>query len=159
MSAGRTLIVLVLLLSATSAGAGHFTVTLDNGRTLDTRYEPVEAEWDPGVTLLLTDRGNWTALETPRIVEVTPKDEETGFGYRLDTTPRFLGWILIEVDDEEDVGDARSYELPEAPEGPEQSYSIEPFITIQGIDPTDAPGGIPLDLFADGFYDFYPFGE
>src|SRR3990167_5725808 len=47
-----------LILVAGSAAAEIFTVTLHNGNTFETRYQPQEASWDPSWVLLMAENGN-----------------------------------------------------------------------------------------------------
>lgn len=83
---------LLLLSMAAVVGAGTYTVTLKNGTTFETRYKPVNAEWDDGIMMIGTDQGNWIALAKDDVTEVTSSVEESGFGYQLDTTTIFMGW-------------------------------------------------------------------
>ena len=102
----------LLGLVASAASAGLFTVTLTNGTTFETRYRPVEAEWDDNVVMIRTDRGNWIALDKADIADLVSETEVSGFGYQLDTTTIFLGWspndIVDDGDGEDDEGDGTS---------------------------------------------------
>ncbi|MEM9556978.1 MAG: hypothetical protein AAGC60_22160 [Acidobacteriota bacterium] len=114
----RCLLALLAALLAMPAFGGIFTVTLDNGTTFETRYRPVEAEWDDDVALLMTDQGNWIALRKDEIVDVISETEESGFGYQVNTTTIFLGFTPNDlVDDEAEAGDEAGGE-PRAPQAP-----------------------------------------
>lgn len=133
----------VLFLVATSAQALFYTVTLKNGTTFETRYRPVQADWDPEVSMFLSDRGNWVAFHNDEIADVVSVFEESGFGYQLDTTTRFIGWSpndLMEttVDDEGNVTEAARYDL-DAEQGAAGDYSVEQFLNL----PTGAAYGNP----------------
>ncbi|MCG8457491.1 MAG: hypothetical protein MI919_14550 [Holophagales bacterium] len=85
-------LVLLLLTAATAAHARSYTVTLTNGTSFETRYKPVEADWDDSVALIRTDQSNWIALPKSEIADVASEAEISGFGYQLNTTTVFLGW-------------------------------------------------------------------
>ena len=102
-----------------AAQALEFTVTLKNGTTFETRYRPVQAEWDENMTMFLNDRGNWIAVENNAIADVVSKAEESGFGIRLDTTTLLLGdspgFDLTETGEDAGGGAAGGdFELPAA---------------------------------------------
>jgi len=83
----------ILILSmAAVASAGTYTLTLKNGTTFETRYKPVNAEWDDSIMMVSTDQGNWIALRKDEVTEVTSSIAESGFGYQLNTTTIFMGW-------------------------------------------------------------------
>lgn len=140
----RNLFVAALLLfAAAAAEAGIFTVTLTNGSSFDTRYRPVEADWDSSVVMIRTDTGNWIALKKSEVADVTSSIEQSGFGYQLDTTTVFLGWTPNDIGptDEGDgadgnppgagAGDA-SDEQPYlyGDESPDTGFSLEQFVDI-----------------------------
>jgi len=142
----------VLLLVTTSAQALFFTVTLKNGTTFETRYRPVQADWDPEISMFLSDRGNWVAIPNDEIEDVVSVFEESGFGYQLDTTTRFIGWspndlVETKVDKDGNVTESARYDLG-ADQGAATDYSIDQFINIQtGTsygNPGASDGGIPL---------------
>ncbi|MCP4659398.1 MAG: hypothetical protein GY856_28645 [bacterium] len=143
---------LVLFAVSTSVGAGYFTVTLRNGTTFDTRQQPVEAEWDPNVSMFLTDQGNWIALANDEIVDVVSAAEESGFGYQLDTTTILLGWSpndLIDPEGGEDGEGAPRYDVPEDTRG--TGYSIDQFLNIPVAGaPSSAGAGGNIPLFNPG---------
>ena len=124
------LIVLTLLLvTATSAArAEHYTVTLTNGTTFETRYEPVPTEWDENIVLINTDRGNQIGLRKDEIADVASHAEVTGFGYQLNTTTLFVGWSPNDIDDVGEDGEPLNLEemFPEAP----PSFTLEQFVDI-----------------------------
>ena len=137
------LIALLLLAGAGAAAAGTFTVTLTNGTTFNTRYRPVEAEWDDSIVLIHTDRGNPIALKKDELADVTSSVEESGFGYQVDTTTLFVGWSPLDpVEEEGEEGsqqdDGRFFEQP-----------VPTFTVEQFINPPTEPGvigGVPADV-------------
>jgi len=146
----------VLLLVATSAQALFFTVTLKNGTTFETRYRPVQAEWDPQVSMFLTDRGNWVAIPNEDIADVVSVFEESGFGYQLDTSTRFIGWspndlVETKVDEDGNVTEEVRYDA-EADQGGDvgagAGYSVDQFLNLPTGgsygNPTALDGGVPL---------------
>lgn len=101
MSSARTRVATlsVLLLAvgmaalfAPAAGATVYTVTMKNGTTFDTRYQPEEASWDPNKVVVMTEFGNRVALPAAEIESVTVDSESRGFGHQLNNTTMALGW-------------------------------------------------------------------
>lgn len=142
----------LFFLVATSAQALFFTVTLKNGTTFETRYRPVQADWDPEVSMFLSDRGNWVAIHNDEIADISSVFEESGFGYQLDTSTRFIGWspndlVETKTDEEGNVIDEARYD-PEAGQGASTNYSVDQFLNVPTSaaygNPTAAGGGIPI---------------
>ena len=125
------LLVLCGALVAVPAAAEVFTVTLTNGATLDTRYRPRQAAWDPGMIELLSEQGNWTAVSKSLVSGITALSEVKGFGRVIDTTTIDLGFAPNDrvenvpfVDDQMDLN---------------PTYDIEQF-----VEPGSTGGGIPV---------------
>lgn len=144
----RNALAFVLLAGlATSAYAVKFTVTLKNGTTFETRYRPMQADFDPSYSLMMTDKGNWIALHNDEIADIVSEAEASGFGYQLDTTTLYVGWSPNDlVDDEGGEGGDESvprYEVTDGPVGA-GNYSINQFLSFSGADPGGASTDIPL---------------
>lgn len=126
------------LLLATLASAGTYTVTLTNGTSFVTRYEPVDAEWDDNVVMLNSDQGNWIALPKDEIADVVSDVEASGFGYQVNTTTVFVGWSPNESEGEgegeggegEGAGEGEFDNLPDP--NPAPSFGLEQFVDIPG---------------------------
>lgn len=156
--------ILATLLLALMAGTVHaalFTVTLENGTSFETRYRPVQSEWDESKVMIMTDTGNWIALSKSEIVGVESQLEASGYGYQLNTTTLFLGWTPNDAagDDEEGAdgenqpgksgGEEEEWSYDYGDGGGQPDYSFEQFLDI----PTDGQplgGGINLDADIDG---------
>jgi hypothetical protein len=82
----------VLALAALPAAAEIYVVTMANGNTFQSRYQPQEAPWDAGKVLLQTEFGNWISLGRADIASVTTETENKGFGFVIDNTTIALGW-------------------------------------------------------------------
>ncbi len=135
-----TLIALMLLAGAGLAAAGTFTVTLTNGTTFNTRYRPVEAEWDDSIVLIHTDRGNPIALEKDELADVTSSVEVSGFGYQADTTTLFVGWSPIESGEEEGEEGSASRDGGRFAEPPPPEFTVEQFVNPGAA---GGEGGLP----------------
>lgn len=140
----RTMLVasVLTLLCTAMVGAAQFTITLTNGTTFETRYRPVEVDWDENVVLLNTDRGNLIALPKDEIADVSSSAEVRGFGYQVDTTTIYLGFSPNDLVSQDEEGNETSdYELPDVSAA--QSYSLGQFVNVTqaGSEPT---GGVPL---------------
>lgn len=81
----------LVLAAAPSALAASYIVTLNGGDTFESRYKPETASWDDGLVLLLTEYGNWIAIENADIADVTTDVESRGFGKVIDTKTISLG--------------------------------------------------------------------
>lgn len=124
---------ILFFLATTSAQAVFYTVTLKNGTTFETRYRPIQADWDPNVSMFLTDQGNWIALPNEDIADVISVFAESGFGYQLDSSTRYVGWspndlVTDTVDKDGNVTEESQYDS-EADDGG-ADYSIDQFLDI-----------------------------
>lgn len=120
-----------MLLAAMLGNIAHaevYTVTLTNGTSFETRYEPVPAEWDEDVVMINTDRGNWIGLLADEVADVTSKAEATGFGYQVNSTTLFVGWSPNDIGDEAEDGEALNLEemFPEPP----PAFSVQQFVNV-----------------------------
>lgn len=79
-------------LFAPAASATVYTVTMKNGTTFETRYQPEEASWDENMVVLMTEFGNRVALPAADIDSVTVDSESRGFGHQLNASTMILGW-------------------------------------------------------------------
>lgn len=86
-------------LAVPSAEAEVFFVTLNNGTTIETAYQPQEASWDPGMVLLLTETGNWIGLPQADIREVRSESQIAGYGRAIDDNTFELGFAPNDASD------------------------------------------------------------
>lgn len=146
----RYLIALSLLaLLAAPAGAELFTITLQNGSTFTSRYQPVQSSTDEGKLQFLTDYGNWITLKKDTVSSIQSRTESKGFGIVLDTQTIALGWDPTSIQEAEDA------EAPEDPTAQLLRYLVEqdqaqatapapaPYSNDLVVEPKDA-GGIPM---------------
>lgn len=142
----RLLIALLLLVAAAAAHARTFTVTLTNGMTFETRYRPVQSDFDPEISLIMTDRGNWVALRNDEIADVVSEAEASGYGYQLDTTTLYLGWSPNDLVDDEAGEDGTASEPRYEVDAPATSsnYNLDQFLSFSGTDPGSGNAGVPL---------------
>ncbi|MEM8960399.1 MAG: hypothetical protein AAGD38_02875 [Acidobacteriota bacterium] len=142
-----------VLLTTSAVSAAVFTVTLENGSSFDTRYRPVEAEWDASFMLIMTDQGNLIALQKDEVADVTSDFEAQGFGFQLDTSTVMLGYTANNAATDAEGG-------PGGPGGAggaggvdglaplnsgqpsQESFSVEQFVNT---DTAGAGGGVDLD--------------
>jgi hypothetical protein len=83
---------LVGAFAALPLAATVYTVTLKNGTTFDSRYQPEYASWDANKVVLMTEYGNRVALDAAEIDSVTVDTENRGFGHQLNASTIALGW-------------------------------------------------------------------
>jgi hypothetical protein len=92
-------LVALLALSALPASAEVYTVTLTNGSTVETQYQPQEAAFDKDLVLLLTEVGNWIGVRRDEIESVMSDAEESGFGKVIAKNTILLGWSANDAPD------------------------------------------------------------
>jgi hypothetical protein len=106
---------LALSLLAAPAGAEIYRVTLNNGQTFDTNYQPQEASWDASMVLLLSDVGNWIGVSKADIQQVEPVNETGSFGVQIAVNTYELG---ISANDAEAEAEAAALAAGGAPGAP-----------------------------------------
>ncbi len=141
-SKARTLILsLALALTAGAVAAETFTVTLDDGASMITRYRPKLAA--PGDKVyLLTDVGNWIAFDRASVVSVISDLESRGYGLVIDTTTISLGIApndRMPVEDQTAIdGDMALLNYLQARDAAAATFTVPQF-----VEPEQA-SGIPL---------------
>ena len=130
------------LLLAVLPGVGSavvYTVTLTNGMTFETRYQPEFASWDPNKVVLLTEYGNRISVPAADIQSLTTDTESKGFGYQIDTTTIALGWAPNDqLDPNSDEGKAALAE--QAAQAQAAGYQSPVYTQQQFVDPSQLTG-------------------
>lgn len=94
-------------LAALPAAADVYTITLANGTTFQTRYQPEDASWDPAKLVFLDELGNRLSLAKSDVVSIATDLETRGFGHMLNSTTMALGWAPNDaLDPDSDEGKA-----------------------------------------------------
>ena len=136
----RSLVVFgAALLLASMASASVFTVVLNNGTAMETRYQPREASWDSNVVVFLSETGNRVALSKNDIAEVQVETETKGFGTVIDTTTIDLGILPNDLPTEEETAASRQGQPSALEEVLTRSYDQQQF-----VEPGEMGGGIPV---------------
>ena len=142
VSARRVLTILAVLALAVSlpAAGAIYTVHLENGTTIDTRYQPVQSPTDPDKMMLLTSVGNWISLPKDAVTTVVTDLETRGFGLVVDTTTILIGMSLNDAAEEDGTLDPAAAYLQYLQERDAAAvpYSVQQFVN------TENAGGIPL---------------
>lgn len=139
-----------VLLLAPVASAATYIVTLENGTTFETRYQPEEADWDSSVVMLLTQYGNWIALPKEDVTDVTTDLESRGFGKVIDTNTVSLGILANDAEEPKDPSEMTEAEvlqqfLQQQRSQPREDYSVQQF-----VEPGQAgTGGLPVGYARD----------
>jgi len=138
------LVVFAAVLLAVPATAEIYIVTLTNGAEFHTQYRPKEAGWDTTKIMLLTDVGNWIAIELADVASVTSELENEGFGKVIDTSTIAIGWSPNDAPDlaAQEAADpmTRLLNFLSAEQGEAPDYSVQQF-----VDPSEAgAGGLPV---------------
>jgi len=139
---------LLAIFAALPAAAELFTVELINGYSFETRYRPKVDPRDPDKAYVLTDQGNWIALQKTLIHDVISRTEARGFGKVIDTTTIDLGWAPNDTPIPD--GDGGTTTDPRADFAAmlrERAASNPPVTTQQFVNPGQAGqggGGLPV---------------
>jgi hypothetical protein len=80
------------LLAVAPLSAAVYTVTLKNGSTFESRYQPEDASWDKTKIVFLDEWGNTLALSKDEVDKVESDFEAKGYGKMIDNTTMALGW-------------------------------------------------------------------
>jgi hypothetical protein len=144
------LVVFATVLLAAPATAEIYTITLANGTEFETRYRPKEADWDENMIMVLTDVGNWIAIEKGDIVSVITETDNKGFGKVIDTHTVAIGWAANDAPEEtaEEMADPMSRLLSylSAQDANRPDYSVDQF-----VEPGEAGmGGLPVSGLLTG---------
>jgi len=139
-----TWILALLAMLPMAAAAETFTLTLDNGTTLLTRYQPKLSMPDESKVMLLTETGNWIAIARESVVGLTNSTESRGFGRVIDTTTIALGpspneLELVEGDSPSDPATRLLEYMTERDSAPERDYSVNQFVNTEAA----GQGGFP----------------
>jgi hypothetical protein len=120
-------------LAALPAGAEINTITLQNGTTFLTRYQPQAASWDAAKIVFLDEFGNQISLPKGDVVTIQTDLENRGFGHMLNSTTMALGWApndALDPDSEEGKAALQAEQqragMPEAPPVYNQEQFVEP---------------------------------
>ncbi len=131
------------LLVALPAFSAIYTVTLKNGTTFDTRYQPERASWDPAKLLFLTEWGNEISLAIDDVASITTDTESRGFGHQLNATTIALGW----APNDQLVPGSEEYQAAETAARQDaalQALASPVYDTKQFVEPNQSGGGIPV---------------
>lgn len=134
-----------LIAAAAPSTAVIFTVTLKNGNSFQTRYQPKVAEWDSNMLLFLTDVGNQIGVTKADVAKVTSSIETEGYGRVINTTTVDLGPAPNEAPRQEAQGatskNGSSAVLLQYLERQQQMQQQQQHYTMgQFVDPSDTSG-------------------
>lgn len=129
-------------LLAAPLAAETYLITLQNGSTIQSRYQPQESSWDAGMVLFMTETGNWIGLKKSDIANVEQENNLRGFGFVINPTTVALGWAPNDAADpaaaQDDLGSRLLQALGGEPQPAQKPYSVQ-----QGVS-TEQTQGIPL---------------
>jgi hypothetical protein len=146
------------LLAVAPLSAAVYTVTLKNGGTFESRYQPEDASWDKTMIVFLDEWGNTVALPKDQVDKVESDFEAKGYGKMIDNTTMSLGWAPNDAatppeEGEEGSGGAPPPAQPGAEQQPNVTYDqfVEPGQT-QGM-PAQWIGYPTSENLGSGTYD------
>jgi hypothetical protein len=147
---------LLTLAGAAPAGAEVFFVTLNNGTTFESAYQPQAASWDTSMVLLLTETGNWIGLPQADIREVRSESQIAGYGRAIDDNTFELGFAPNDASDPdakpaepaEERAQMLEQMLMQQQQELDQRQAQESYTIQQFVDPGDLQG-IPTRFIGD----------
>jgi hypothetical protein len=133
---------------ALPAAAEYYTITLKNGATFTTRYQPEDASWDPDKMIFLNEWGNSVSIVKDDVESISTSLENRGYGHMLNSTTIALGWApndAIDPDSEEGKAALEQQRLADA------AAALAPpvYNQEQFVEPSAATG-IPLSFVGAG---------
>jgi hypothetical protein len=109
----------VALLVAAPATAAVYAIQMNNGTTFETRFKPLDAEYDAGKVVFVDEVGNLIALPKSEIASIDSDVESSGFGHVIDNTTIALGWAPNDAPEQGTAQDkARQAAIDAANAGP-----------------------------------------
>ena len=137
------LVALAVVVLAAPAAAEIYTISLTNGTEFQSRHRPEESSWDVDTIMVLTDVGNWIAIDKAAISGVQTDTEREGFGKVIDTHTIAIGWA---PNDAAEVDPAAANDpmtrllgFLESEQANQPNYNVDQF-----VEPGDAGmGGLP----------------
>ncbi|HXU46386.1 MAG TPA: hypothetical protein VN783_12740 [Thermoanaerobaculia bacterium] len=138
-------VLIAMAVAAAPLAAETFLITLKNGSTIESRYQPQEASWDSGMVLFMTETGNWVGLPKSDLASVAAEGNDRGFGFVINPTTIALGWSPNDAkepdaNDQGQLGARLLEALTGGNQAPPPNYTIS-----QGVD-TSQTQGIPLSF-------------
>ncbi len=140
---GLSALLLAGAFAALPLEATVYTVTLKNGTTFETRYQPEYASWDASKVVLMTEYGNRVALVGADIDSVTVDSENRGFGHQLNASTVALGWAPNDaLDPNSDEGKAALAAESAAAQAGGQAQPV--YNQEQFVQPGAISSGVPM---------------
>ena len=135
-AAYRALVVAVVATLVTAPlSAAVFVIHLENGTSFQTRYEPVDAEWDATKIAFLDEWGNDVALRKSDVVRIESDVEAAGYGRMIDNTTIALGWAPNDAP-EAGSAEAEAWEAARAAAGAVGGERDEPIYDADNLPAT-----------------------
>jgi len=139
----------VIALLAAPIAAETYLITLQNGTTIQSRYQPQESSWDAGMVLFMTETGNWIGMKKADIASVEQENNLRGFGFVINPTTVALGWAPNDAADPAAAQGDLGARLLEALGGGAPAPAAKPYTVQQGVS-TEQTQGIPLSYVPGG---------
>src|SRR6185295_18988957 len=139
-----------IALLAAPVAAETYLITLQNGTTIQSRYQPQESSWDAGMVLFMTETGNWIGMKKSEIANVEQENNLRGFGFVINPTTVALGWAPNDAADPDAAAQADvSTRMLQALGGGAPAHAPKPYTVQQGVS-TEQTQGIPLSFVPGG---------
>lgn len=134
---------------AAPASAAIFVIHMNNGSTFETRFRPVDAEYDAGKVVFVDEVGNLLALAKSEVARIESDVESLGYGHVIDDTTLAIGWAPNDAPEEgtpQDQARQAAIEAGNASSGPaaEPIYDVENVPATMQVIPSYTPDGQPF---------------
>jgi hypothetical protein len=140
MVSPRRALVLAGLAVAFSAplAAVQYTITLTNGTTFESRYKPLDAEYDAQKIFFIDGAGNIVSLAKSDVATIEADTASKGYGHMLDDTAMAFGWAPNDKGEYNPNEAIATSEEAAAPEEPIYNVNETPAQPIFYTVPSDA---------------------
>lgn len=119
----------VALLGVAPASAAVFVIHLNNGTTFESRFRPLDAEYDANKVVFVDEVGTLIALAKSEISKIESDVERSGFGHVIDNTTIAVGWAPNDAPEEGSAQD-QARQAAIAAEGRTQGAAAEPIYDV-----------------------------
>lgn len=129
------LAVAAALFVAAPASAAIFVIHMNNGTSFETRFRPLDAEYDAGKIVFLDEVGILVAISKSEISSIESDVESRGFGHVIDNTTIAVGWAPNDAPESGSPED-QARQAAIAAEGRTQGPAAEPIFDVENVPAT-----------------------
>ena len=83
---------IAVVAAAAPLSAASYTITLTNGSTFESLYQPIDVPGHPELVAFRDETGNWIQVDRSTLSNVASSVEVNGYGKTINNTTMVLGW-------------------------------------------------------------------